>query len=211
MPHLAALSGSSSKLYAAERPALDRAGEAAAGLAAAGVLLGPLRAAADGAVGLQPPVPLVRRPRCRRPGLGATVFTKNRDRLLEARSWPKFLAPCWRSPRSSRSCRTSTSRSTVRMIEAWASMKSFRPKDGSERAAAPGRNGERNFHGERRSNDTPCLDHRSGSQAVPQGHRQGSQALLHGPCADGEPARAVRRRSGQRSARAPPSATWRWR
>ena len=46
-----------------ERAALDRAGEAAAGAAAAGVLLGPLGAAADGAAGLQPAVPLVRRAR----------------------------------------------------------------------------------------------------------------------------------------------------
>jgi hypothetical protein len=40
-------------------------------------------------------------------------------------------------------------------IEAWASMKSFRPKDGSGEPPAPGRNGERDFHGEKRSNDTP--------------------------------------------------------
>ncbi len=33
-------------------------------------------------------------------------------------------------------------------------MKSFRPKDGSGEPPAPGKNGERDFHGERRSNDT---------------------------------------------------------
>ena len=33
-------------------------------------------------------------------------------------------------------------------------MKSFRPKDGSGEAPAPGRNGERDFHGEKRSNET---------------------------------------------------------
>lgn len=33
-------------------------------------------------------------------------------------------------------------------------MKSFRPKDGSGKPPAPGRNGERDFHGEKRSNDT---------------------------------------------------------
>ena len=33
-------------------------------------------------------------------------------------------------------------------------MKSFRPKDGSGDPPAPGRNGERNFHGERRTNET---------------------------------------------------------
>jgi IS5 family transposase len=40
------------------------------------------------------------------------------------------------------------------LIEAWASMKSFRPKDGSGQPPAPGRNGERDFHGEKRANET---------------------------------------------------------
>ena len=40
------------------------------------------------------------------------------------------------------------------LIEAWASMKSFRPKDGSGAPPGPGRNGERDFHGEKRSNQT---------------------------------------------------------
>src|SRR5215211_5919123 len=65
-------------------PAFDRARDAAAGDAAAGLLLGALRADADGADQLQPFVPLV----CRLPLDGAvwhaTVFTHNRDRLLEA-------------------------------------------------------------------------------------------------------------------------------
>jgi IS5 family transposase len=39
-------------------------------------------------------------------------------------------------------------------LEAWASVKSFRPKDGSDDPPGPGRNGERDFHGERRRNDT---------------------------------------------------------
>jgi hypothetical protein len=40
------------------------------------------------------------------------------------------------------------------LIEAWASMKSFRPKDCSGAPPAPGRNGERDFHGEKRGNVT---------------------------------------------------------
>jgi hypothetical protein len=40
------------------------------------------------------------------------------------------------------------------LIEAWASIKSFRPKDGSGQPPAPSRNGERDFHGEKRSNET---------------------------------------------------------
>ena len=40
------------------------------------------------------------------------------------------------------------------LIEAWASMKSFRPKDGGAEPPVPGRNGERQFHGEKRTNET---------------------------------------------------------
>ena len=40
------------------------------------------------------------------------------------------------------------------MLEAWASLKSFRPKDGSGEPPGPGRNGERDFHGKPRTNDT---------------------------------------------------------
>ena len=39
------------------------------------------------------------------------------------------------------------------MLKAWASMKSVRPKDGSGEPPAPGRNGERDFRNEKRSNE----------------------------------------------------------
>ncbi len=57
-------------------PAVDRAGAAAAGAVAAGVLRHPLGAPADGAAGLQPAVPLVRRAVDGRAGVG-------RDGLFE--------------------------------------------------------------------------------------------------------------------------------
>jgi hypothetical protein len=40
------------------------------------------------------------------------------------------------------------------LIEAWASMKSFRPKDGGDEPPGGGRNGSRDFHGEQQRNDT---------------------------------------------------------
>jgi hypothetical protein len=40
------------------------------------------------------------------------------------------------------------------LLEAWASMKSFRSKDGSGAPPGPSRNGERDFHGEKRGNET---------------------------------------------------------
>jgi hypothetical protein len=40
------------------------------------------------------------------------------------------------------------------LIEPWASMKSFRRKDGNDEPPAPGRNGKRNLPKEKRSNET---------------------------------------------------------
>ena len=73
------LSGEFSALYSRMRPALDPAGEAAAGDAVAGVLFDPLGAAVDGAAGVRPAVSLVRRPRRRRCGVGSLdVFQEPR-------------------------------------------------------------------------------------------------------------------------------------
>jgi len=40
------------------------------------------------------------------------------------------------------------------LVEAWASLKSFRDKDGLDEPPGPGRNGGRDVHGEKRKNDT---------------------------------------------------------
>jgi hypothetical protein len=63
------------------------------------------------------------------------------------------LPPSWSTHRSGAAVERAFSVDGT-LIEAWASMKSFRPKDGSGEPPAPGRNGERDFHGEKRSNDT---------------------------------------------------------
>jgi transposase len=84
----------------------------------------------------------------------ATTFTKNRDRLLEGEVALKFLA----SVLAQRKVRAllSTEHFSVdgTLLEAWASTKSFRPKDGSGPPPDAGRNGEQDFHGQKRSNDT---------------------------------------------------------
>ena len=54
-------------------------------------------------------------------------------------------------------------------IAAWASMKSFRAKDGSDDPPGSGRNGERDFHGEKRSNAT----HASTTDPEAQLYRKG--------------------------------------
>jgi transposase len=83
-----------------------------------------------------------------------TVFTKNRDRLLEAEVARKFLAQLLnhRQVRALLSDEHFSVDGT--QIAAWASMKSLQAKDGSSEPPSPGRNGERDFHGEKRSNET---------------------------------------------------------
>jgi len=84
----------------------------------------------------------------------ATVFTHNRDRLLEAEVAREFLAALLALPRVKKLLSSEHFSVDGTLIDAWASMKSFRPKDGSGEPPAPGRNGERNFHKEKRSNET---------------------------------------------------------
>jgi transposase len=83
-----------------------------------------------------------------------TVFTKNRDRLLGGEVAAKFLTTVLSQPRIKVLLSDDHFSVDGTLIEAWASLKSFRPKDGSGEPPSPGRNGERSFHGEKRSNDT---------------------------------------------------------
>ncbi len=83
-----------------------------------------------------------------------TVFTKNRDRLLESDIARSFLTAILADPQVTPLLSTEHFSVVGTLIEAWASMKSFRPKDGSGEPPAAGRNGERDFHGEKRSNET---------------------------------------------------------
>jgi transposase len=84
-----------------------------------------------------------------------TVFTKNRDRLLEAEVAKQFLAQVVEQARGKGL--TSDEHFTVdgTLLEAWASVKSFQRKDGKHLPAPddPG-NPTVNFHGEQRSNRT---------------------------------------------------------
>src|SRR5215475_11869198 len=83
-----------------------------------------------------------------------TVFTKNRDRLLAGEIAAKFLRAVLTQPRVKALLSDEHFSVDGTLLQAWASMKSFRPKDGSGDPPAPGRNGERDFHGEPRRNDT---------------------------------------------------------
>jgi transposase len=60
-----------------------------------------------------------------------SVFSKNRDRLLEGDIAAKFLAAVLAQPRVNRLLSSDHFSVDGTLIEAWASMKSVRPKDGS--------------------------------------------------------------------------------
>jgi IS5 family transposase len=83
-----------------------------------------------------------------------SVFSKNRDRLLEADVAAKFLSAVLANPQVKPLLSDEHFSVDGTLVEAWASMKSFRAKDGSDEPPSAGRNGERNFHDEKRSNDT---------------------------------------------------------
>jgi transposase len=85
-----------------------------------------------------------------------SVFSKNRDRLLEGDIAAKFLAAVLAQPKVKKLLSNDHFSVDGTLIEAWASMKSVKPKDGSAEPPAQGggRNAEADFHGQKRSNDT---------------------------------------------------------
>ena len=69
------------------------------------------------------------------PAWDHSSFSKNRDRLLEGEIAAKFLAAVLAQPRVKRLLSNEHFSVDGTLIEAWASMKSFKPKDGSDNAA----------------------------------------------------------------------------
>ena len=123
-----------------------------------------------------------------------TVFTKNRDRLLEGEIARQVPAAVLAQPEVKALLSDEHFSVDGTLIEAWASMKSFRPKDGSgeppaRRAATASATSTARSAATRRTPRPPIPMPGSTARA-----RQGGQALLHGPSADGEPQRPDRRR-----------------
>jgi transposase len=105
-----------------------------------------------------------------------STFSKNRDRLLEGEIAAKFLAAVLAQPKVKRLLSSDHFSVDGTLIEAWASIKSFRRKDGGDNdSEGPGRNAERRFHKEKRSNET----HRSTTDPDARLYKKG----------DGQPAK----------------------
>lgn len=81
-----------------------------------------------------------------------STFSKNRDRLLEHEAVPALFAEVVRLAEQRGLLSKEHFSVDGTLIQAWASHKSFQPKDGG--SGGIGRNRERDFHGEARKNDT---------------------------------------------------------
>ena len=84
----------------------------------------------------------------------ATTFSKNRRRLLDHEIADRFFAAVVRQAKLRRYCSSDHFSVDGTLLEAWASHKSFQPKDGPPSSLPPGRNAEVDFHGQRRTNET---------------------------------------------------------
>jgi transposase len=109
-----------------------------------------------------------------------TVFTKNRERLLAGEIAAKFMAAVLGQKRIKTLLSDEHFSVDGTLIEAWASLKSFRPKDGSGAPPGPGRNGERSFHGEKRSNETHASTSDPEARLARKGDGQASRMAYAG-------------------------------
>jgi len=84
-----------------------------------------------------------------------STFTKNRERLIEAKVARKLLR------QARRGGLLSNEHFTVdgTLFESWAAVKSMRRRDGGDEPPGPGRNPTVDFHGERRTNETHVAPH----------------------------------------------------
>ena len=95
-------------------------------------------APADGTAGVRPAVPLVRRARVDDPVWDASTFDKNRDRLLAGEVAQRSLAELLALPEVGRLLSSEHSSVDWPPPQAWASLKSFRRKDGEDEPPGPG-------------------------------------------------------------------------
>ena len=86
-----------------------------------------------------------------------SVFSKNRDRLLQADVAGKFLSAVLEQPGVGKLLSDEHFSVDGTLVEAWASLKSFKPRNSKDKDEPPpssGRNEEVDFRGEKRSNQT---------------------------------------------------------
>ena len=112
----------------------------------------------------------------------ATVYSKNRDRLVAGDVAARFLQAVLQGERVRRLLSEEHFSVDGTLIEAWASMKSFRPKEGGDddAPASGGRNAGRDFRGERRSNATHASSTDADARLYRKGKGQSSRLCFMG-------------------------------
>lgn len=89
------------------------------------------------------------------PPFDASVFSKNKARLLEHEVARRFLGVVLAEAKRRRLLSEDHFTVDGTLLESWASLKSFRPKDGDDDTPGTGeKNPTVDFHGEKRANDT---------------------------------------------------------
>ena len=105
----------------------------------------------------------------------ASVFSKNRERLMQADVAKAFMGKLLNLQQVKGLLSSEHFSVDGTLIDAWASMKSFVPKDGSGEPPSGGRNGERNFRSEKRSNETHSSTTDPDAQLFRKGNGQSSR------------------------------------
>jgi transposase len=118
----------------------------------------------------------------------ASSFSKNQQRLLEHQVADEFFAEVVGLLKARGLLSEEHFSVDGTLIDAWASLKSFRPKDEGDQAPKDG-NGWGDFSGQKRSNATHESTSDPEAKLLEKRVRQRSQALLYGPCGHGESAR----------------------
>ena len=111
-----------------------------------------------------------------------TTFTKNRDRLQHGEVFQKFMTKLLNHPQVKPLLSDEHFSVDGTLIEAWASQKSFRAKDGGDNEGDGA-----DFRGQKRSERDACEHDRSRCPALLEGSGQGGEALLHRPRTTGMP------------------------
>ena len=109
-----------------------------------------------------------------------TTFTKNRERLLEADAARVLLKQVVSEARRRRLLSADHFTVDGTLLEAWASHKSYRPRDEQGPPKGGGRNRDADFEGERRSRDTHASTTDPEARLYRKGKQQGAQLCYLG-------------------------------
>lgn len=107
-------------------------------------------------------------------------FTKNRDRLIEAKIARKLLRRVVRKAGKAQLLSNEHFSVDGTLIESWAAVKSMRRRDGKDGPPGPGRNPWVNWHGEKRTNETHVSPTDPESKLFRKGQNQGAKLYYMG-------------------------------